>query len=582
MLKKALKQFSENRPSLVLVGIFLLAIFLRIYKLTSIPIGITHDEINYILNAKSLFYTGKNIPWTSSALFSIGEKNFDVVISEIPSILISPIVGPLPLNLFNARIIYALISSLNIIGFYVLAKNLFNSKKIGYLASILIAVNPWSIHFGRTAFEINFAFFFYTFALAFFFAKTKNHLKISFLFFLLGFMSYLGAKLMLLPIILVLVIYNSFNKISKIPNKQLIVFTGSLVLLFILYSATISLQPVGSRKNELIFFDKGNIAEIVNQQRRDAFTSSINSLFINKSLILITRIINVYIESYSTKFLFLTGETRGAYSFWQHGPFYIIDFFLITLGIYYLGKQKNNVTIFIFGILLIAPLVSAIDLVEQSYVMRSFPLFWGLPLLTTLGICQLYKFLKSRKFLSLLFGFIYLIFVLNFLHLYFYRYQIYASDGWFFSEKILAEYVRREKDNNLIYIYTTEPKIVFESYLFYTNSYNSKQNIKEINKQMETKNFSWEGVVFTNECNQDSKSNFTILIDKKMNCLQKKKADSQILSLSDAGFMYNIYNDNLCSHTNLSQYYLPKEQKDLFFEKLNNISFCQKWIAKQN
>lgn len=91
-------------PFLIIIAT---AIFFRVFLLDLFPVSIIPDELNYVLNAKSLWFTGHNIPLTASALFSWGETNFDIVISEVPSYITSLWIGPHSLNHFNARIPYA-------------------------------------------------------------------------------------------------------------------------------------------------------------------------------------------------------------------------------------------------------------------------------------------------------------------------------------------------------------------------------------------------------------------------------------------------------------------------------------------
>ena len=63
---------------LFLVALVVLAAIPRLLWLDKLPPSLAYDELNYVLNAKSVFQSGHNIPWTALALFSWGEKNFDI------------------------------------------------------------------------------------------------------------------------------------------------------------------------------------------------------------------------------------------------------------------------------------------------------------------------------------------------------------------------------------------------------------------------------------------------------------------------------------------------------------------------
>lgn len=199
-----------KRHAFLIILVFL-SLLLRTVWLNLFPIGMTHDELNYVMNARSLFWSGNNIPWTASALFSWEETNFDVVISELPAILISPWIGLTKLTMFNARLPYALVGTITILTFYFLIKRLTNIQ-IARLSALSLAVNPWSIHFNRTAFEINFAVMFYILGIYFVISQKRGKILLGLPFFIAGFLSYFGAKLIFIPLIVITLLYSFFDQ----------------------------------------------------------------------------------------------------------------------------------------------------------------------------------------------------------------------------------------------------------------------------------------------------------------------------------------------------------------------------------
>mgnify|MGYP001563989667 CR=1 FL=1 len=105
-----------------LIILIVFAVIPRFLWLDHLPISMVYDELNYVLNSKSQFRSGQNIPWTASSLFSWGEKNFDIVISEAPSLIDSIWIGPNPLNQFNARLPNAVMAIFSVIFVYLIAK----------------------------------------------------------------------------------------------------------------------------------------------------------------------------------------------------------------------------------------------------------------------------------------------------------------------------------------------------------------------------------------------------------------------------------------------------------------------------
>jgi len=563
--------------TLIFVGLILRTLWLNLF-----PIGMTHDELNYVMNARSLFFSGRNIPWTASAFFSWGESQFDVVISELPAILIMPWIGLTKLTMFNARLPYAFVGTATIVVFYFLSKKLTN-KQVARLAALALAVSPWSIHFNRTAFEINFAVLFYLLGIYFVISQNPKKIFWGLPFFVAGFLSYFGAKLIFLPLITVTLIYGYFDQGKSRVKKPYLWFFMISLIFFLFYYFTLPYQPAGSRKGELVLFSNHSYSEQVNLERQQSLPSPIVNIFSNKLTVVGKRIGNTYLEAFSTRFLFITGETRGAYSFWQHGPLYIIDFPLIIFGLVAIYTLKRKAFWFTLTVIALAPSVSAIDLVEQSYVIRAalmFPLFM---LLVGSGLYFVKNKLFYGKFIFLAALIFYALSTLNFLQLYFLRYPIYASEGFFLSDRILANYVYRAKLANPdadILVVSSEPKIIFEEYLFFNNLY-AKNTVELINSKMKLQDFSWDGVTFSDICPNEIDNSKIVITDQRYNCQEKESGDAGIVQLSDAGLTYLIKNDALCQEFELRGYYFPQSMRELKIEKLSKEKFCQSWITRQ-
>lgn len=564
--------------------IFLLSFFIRTWQLNLFPVAMVHDELNYVMNAKSLYETGKNIPLTASSLFSWGENNWDVVISEIPSYLVLPWVGPNEMNQFNARVVYALVSSLSVVVLYFIAEKLLN-KEIALFAGIAMALNPWSIHFGRTSLEVNFATFFFLLGILVYLKNQSWKIFWSLPFFVASFMSYLGAKLHFLPIIIFLTFFKlSFDKIKK-EKIITLSFLGISLLLFLAYFVTMKYQPAGARRGELIPFETEWTSSIVNDERRQAIPNSGLSLFSNKATVALKRIADVYISGFSTVPLFVRGDVVSIYSLWQHGQFYYLDFFLISLGIVVLFTLEKKVFWLVSAIILLGPTVSSIDLVEQTYPVRSFPMFPFLCLLIGIGFWFIFRKLKYGKIILGGVGIIYLILVLNFLNLYFYRYPVYSAERWFLSERILSKYLTylnsdQDKSVKNVWVVVEEnPKNVFEDYLFYSGKYNSKEDVILANQKLTQKDFSDGKITFVSECPSENLQKGDIVIsDQRKKCLSEKSGERGIVSLTDSGTVFIINNDYVCSGLDLRRYYQPTGYKEFFIEKQNKEEFCQNWI----
>lgn len=567
----------------VLLLILSIALFLRVWLLDIFPPSMTYDELNYVMNAKSLYYTGENIPLTASSLFSWGEKDFDIVISEIPSYVIMFWVGPNPLSQFNSRIIYAIFGTLSVLLVYLITKNLLN-EKIAKLAALFMAVNPWSIHISRNALETTFASFF--FLLGTYLLLSKNSWKIlySFPFFVLGFLSYLGAKLFFLPLIIILLIYK-FNTARNKNSKLSYIVLGLLTLLtFALYTLTIKQQPAGSRTRELLIFDQNWATDIVNLERRQAIPNFALPFFINKLTITLRRVIDVYLGAFDTTALFARGETVSVYSTWDYGQFHYLDFPLIILGLLTLFSLKRSVFWLTVSIIALAPSVSAIDKVEKTYAIRAFSMFPYMVILSAVGMWSLTKVRKFKKIIaSFLIG-LYTVGVLYFIHLYFFRYPIYSADRWFLGERITINYIIHSQDNpsiQKIYVVTNQsPKEVFEQYLFYSGMYETKQDILKANQKIKMKDFSLNKAIFSNDCPKrvDFTKGEILISDARNKCNREENGKKGIVSLADAGTIFVINNDLVCNDVDLARYYRVMNTNIFYMEKMDRKEFCKNWI----
>lgn len=573
---------NKIKGNILLILTLVLAIFLRTWMLDLFPISFTHDEFEYVMQAKSLFYTGQGIPTAPPfGLFSWGQQVSGNVLAELPSFLITPFVGPFNSSQFLARFPYALLSTLSVLMIYLIFKKLTQKKTLALFAALVLAVNPWSIHFGRTSFEFTFAVFFYLTGLYIVIRANKWQILYSLAFFVAGFLSYHGAKLLFFPLVSLVCLwkYLEGGRINWKPPLALV-----LIALFIsiFYFITLKYQPSSARAGELVFYDS-TVASSVDNERKSAIPGSQQTFFLNKATYFTKKLTNTYLHTFSTDFLFVSGENRGAYSFWIHGLFYYIDFPLILLGIVGLYSASKRGWGLIMGVLAISPITSVLSGGEPSYVIRSGLVFPLLAALSGTGIWFLVnQFSKYRVLLGGIILVIYLFSIANFLNLYFTRYPIYNSEGFFYSNKVLSRYLGLaliKSSQPPIIISATEPRILFEKFLFYNNFY-SKDNAQAINQKIAQSDFSYRNIRFTDKCSQVvATGSATLVYEAKMECDKQQQPESRILAPVDAGSLFIIKDDKLCNVYNLPRYPRVNNISDFDIYKLNEEDFCKTWIS---
>ena len=164
------------KSSWQLLSIIVLGFILRFIFLDKIPIGITNDELDYIINAKAIFLRFTDISGTWFPL-SFTNPPFSYPKGEILYFILSPLIGLMPFSLFFARLPSALMGTLFIVLIYFIVKKLIG-KPQAIIAALVMAVNPFSIFFARTAYDTPITIFFYF--LAFYVVLVSKKWKILF------------------------------------------------------------------------------------------------------------------------------------------------------------------------------------------------------------------------------------------------------------------------------------------------------------------------------------------------------------------------------------------------------------------
>ena len=579
-----------KNKNFALIGCLAFALLIRLVYLNRYPIGITHDELNYIIAAKSLFWTHSFSPGTAPAVLPTIMSNFTVTVAEIPVLILAPLVGLFPTSLFASRVVGSILSVLNVLAVYFIALHLTKKRLTALICALLMAVNPWSMLMGRTIFEVNFfvAFFLWGFLVL---LKSKSW-KIFYALplYLLGFFSYTGGQLAFFLFIIITLIYHYFTcNRDKRGLKIYLAFFGIIlaVLVGYIFVATRN-QSFKARGSELYLPNQPVISETVDKERKLAIQTPISSLFINKVTVYFSGFIDKYLNTFSVNTLFLNGELRAAFSYQTHGTLYLIDFLFIIIGLSGLFMINKKGWMLLMVILIGCSITSGLNVVENSYSQRVGLIYPFLVILSGIGVATVLSMAKSRRIecsLSIIIATIYLISLINLLYIYFIRFPIYASDGWFFQDRVVSKYINSTEGifpDTKIFVYASEPKIVFEEYLFYINAYNGAR-IKSINERLDQKSYTLDNVLFTDVCPRKiSDKNTVVIFDGSFSCdsLARLTPLVRITRLKDVNENYLIYNDKICKNLELNRYVLSSAYQDFSIEKQSVGEFCLNWITK--
>lgn len=555
--------------SLSFLLIILLSLFFRTIFLDRIPTGISNDELDYLLNAKSVFLSGSDISHTWNPLtFSNPKSSFPQ--AEIAPLLTLWLVGPLSFSLFNSKFIYALFSVGIIALLYLITKKLVGEKE-AFLVGLVGACNPWLIFFGRSAYDASLAIFF--FLLGFYILLIANRWKILLAFpaFFIAFYSYIGIKILLLPFAFVIIAFAWYRN-KKYKNQYIVLFSLCVVL-FTYYAFSILHAP-GARLNELATPNMNNITSLVNGERRLSIHTPLTTVFSNKYVVFGKYALDKYFNTFSPNFLFLNGDGKSQFTLWNHGVFYYLDALFLFIGFAVLFSTNKKALSILSTLAIIAPIPSVVSTVGNSYAIRSMLLAPIFIIFIGVGISYI---LRKYRFSWIIVGLVYFVLILNFINIYFLRNPIYNSESFNFSSRELAKYLSLQ--SGLVYVINGDPRTPYKHYLFYNGVLNRSTSIKIAN-DFKNNTFSVNNIHFIT-CQQVNEIiPGSIVVYDSCNKIPLSNKNLSIAQLGDGGSIYTIKNDQICSQYNLNRYPYGITFSDLNIEKLPLKKFCQKFITE--
>lgn len=564
--------------------ISILALFLRLIWLDRVPTAITNDELDYVFDAKAIFLQGRDVSGQWSP-FSLTTPPFQVSKAELPALIISPLIGFLNFSLFSARLPYVILGIILLTILFLITRELFGDWP-ALIVLLVGAINPWSFYFSRAAFDTLLAVTLYLSAFYILIVLKGWKLLLAFPFFFLGFFSYLGTKVIFLPLVLLTSFYSWFflNKKKYIRHYLVLIFL--CLLTFFAFLISFKSQPVAERGREILTPFHSLVSQRVDQERRLSVVNPLVNTFSNKGVVFIKIFLEKYLGIFSPQFLFLHGEERSTYSVWYHGMFYYSDFIFLLLGFCYLFVKNRKFWLFLVFLLLVAPLPSALSVLGEEYALRGALLFPFLIFLTGLGFWFLISLKKNRFWQITTIAFLIIIYFFqlsNFLTIYFFRNPIYNSEGFGFSRRLLVSYLNYLKpENKRILVIGKEELALLKHFLFYSNLY-SRENATLLSDKILKEDFSWDNIRFTNDCPEDIEldPNEVVILAADINCpsLEDNYLWLTIPQLGDGGTIFKIFNDPLCNQFVLNRYPSNISFEDLEVEKIGPQRFCQKFIT---
>ncbi len=389
---------SKLTISLILLFSIALGIFFRFYQLGVTPAGFYLDEAAMGYNAYSILKTGKD---EFGMALPIIFRSFLDFKTPVYTYFIVPLISVLGLSVFNTRLPSALFGVLTLLLLFFLIKEISSNKyanKLALLATLLLAVSPWHILFSRTTYETNLSLFFlilgiYTFYLG---LKKPYFFLISSLGFSISFLAY-HAERLIVPVVLVFLIASNISILARNLRRFWFVTILSVILgLFITWPTINLMKTPGflSRTSTLnIFSYSRQLPAGYNAQYHGPLASILNF----PPLLSVKEFGSLYFSYFSPRYMFSIGDPGPRSSYPDLATFFVWQFPLYLIGLYYLikDKQLGYLRNLIIILLLVSPIPAA--LTRDPYTtIRSLPLVIPLTVIISLGLIKSFELLSPR------------------------------------------------------------------------------------------------------------------------------------------------------------------------------------------
>jgi len=486
------------KKNILVIFIFLAALFLRVYKLGQYPVGFLWDESALGYNAYSILKTGRD---EYGKFFPIVFKSFGDYKPGLYVYLTVPSVFLFGLNEFAVRLPSAIFGSLTIVFLYFLLEELRKFKGISVteasylsvLAPILLMISPWHLNFSRGAWELNVMIleiilgFFLLFR--FLNSEKKSLIFLSAFSFGLTFFTYQSAKL-LTPVLLLGFLIFFRKEVKTVGFRLKAEFAAMILVGFFIINLITILGNMGGRLKVMSLFSYPRSEEETNLILEQDYQSQVWWRIFHSSPIFFTRsVLGRYFNYFSPAFLFFKGDWSNARNgVIYQGVIYYLDLIFLLLGFWAIfSRQRSSWENLMIYWLVVAPIPAALTRDSISSV-RAFSLVIPLVFFIAVGLNYFFSFFRYfKKTLKFLLFFVlcvsYFFLFVRFLDFYF----IHESKSN--SQDRLYGY--REAVKDLAFLGKGKNKIVFTAkygqpyifYLFYTKydprKYQEQAKLKE-------------------------------------------------------------------------------------------------------
>lgn len=380
---------------LPLILILIIAAFLRLYHLSSLPPALNWDEVSHGYNAYSLLKTGQDewgfkLPMVFRAY---GDYKLPLYIY-----LTSISVFFFGLNMFSVRLISVISGLLLVFLAYLICKKITKNEMTSLLSSFLVAVSPWSLFVSRIAVEANLAAALFSLGVYFLilWLSEKNDKNLIFTAILMGFSlhAYNSARI-LVPIASLFIVWLIIKsqKMNLLAVYLVIIALFSLPVIF-----QISDNTAKARYEWVTVIDQGVVNEINEKRNNSSLPDFIKKISYNKITYFIIKTSENYPKNFLPDFLFLKGGIHKQFSIPDTGLLYLVTVPFLFLGLF--KSLKSNLSHRLVALWFFIGFIPPSITKDGVHVLRSLLILPAPMILTAFGIDWMYKILRTKSLLK--------------------------------------------------------------------------------------------------------------------------------------------------------------------------------------
>jgi len=453
----------------LLILILAVAVFVRLYGLTSNPPSLNWDEVSHGYNAYSILKSGQDEWGVSWPLIFRAYGDFKLPVYIYTTV---PFVWIFGLNAWAVRLPSAIAGILAVYVFYLLIKKVSSNKFLAIFGAFLYALEPWTALVSRAAIEANLANLFVLLGILFFYLSLKGksvNMLLSLLFFGLSVWTYNTARIFVpLMMVSLFVIYRR-EILAKYKLSSLTAFFIVAAVFFVPMFLQL-LKPQGQARYGLVaIINENALYEIGLLRENSSFSPTITRFLYNRPTYFFPRFIANYFSHFDPRFLFLTGSSHYQFSLPGFGVLTMVHVVSFYLGLVVVVlKRKKWQTVFLVWLAL-SPLAASVTR-EAPHALRSLVMAPPAFLFVALGVEKLTSFGKVKKFKTAFMAgyvFICIALVAYYLNYYFNAYRKNYSWSWQYGNQNLVKVLKQNYDYYDKFLITKKYGEPHEFILFY-------------------------------------------------------------------------------------------------------------------